>query len=204
MKGAAIDVIHQYACAARVLEMHDPKSPDPSSFMSTSVGSFGDCQIVIPRLRWIHPELLEHVGAVIDHVEVTVERNCVGASFEGGAELTEELTDVVPLQVWVVVDTVGDVLQDSCGYVVDHPLRREDERVVAVCASHLVRENALEQVGEWYGYNIDLRAGQFVELRCPPLQRFSDLRTGEGHDVDLDTVELATLGRRKATRARGD
>ena len=80
-----------------------------------SVGSFGDCQIVIPRLRWIHTELLEYVGAVIDHVEVPVERNGVGTSFEGGAELTEELTDIVPLQVWVVVDTVGDVFQDSSG-----------------------------------------------------------------------------------------
>ena len=129
MKGAAIDVIHQYACAGRFLEMHDPKSPVAIVVHVHAVGGFCDSQIVIPRLRRIHPELFEHVGAVIDHVEVTVERNRVGASFEGGAELTEELTDVVPLQVCVVVHTVGDVLQDTCGYVVDHPLRREHKRV---------------------------------------------------------------------------
>ena len=65
-------------------------------------------------------------------MEVAVQRDGVGLALVGGAEVAEEGRDVVPLQVSVGVDPGGEVFQVAGRDEVAHPLRVEDEGVVAV------------------------------------------------------------------------
>ncbi len=90
----------------------------------------------------------------------------------------------------VLGDAAAEVLEIAARHVVDHPLRREHRGVDRVRAARPVGQHLLVEVRERHGDDVDLGAGQLLELRRPALQRLLD-RAGLGHDVDRHAVELA-------------
>ena len=98
-------------------------------------------------------------------------------------EVAEERADIVLLDVLVGLDARRQVLEVAAGDVVDHPLRREHRGVDRVGAARPVGQHLLVEVGERHRDDVDLGAGQRLELGRAPLQRLLD-RAGLGHDVD--------------------
>src|SRR4029450_10934698 len=78
--------------------------------------------------------------------------------------------------------------------VVAHPLRVEDERVVAVGLGGQVGERLVVQVGERDRDHVDLGAGCPGEVGGAPLQRLGDLRPGERQDGHLDALVRLPAG----------
>jgi hypothetical protein len=132
---------------------------------------------------------LEDVLAVVDHLEIAVQRHGVGVALEGGAEVAEEGRDVEPVDLLVGPDPRTEVFEVPRWDEVSQPLWVEHERVVAVRPRRSVGEDLLVQVAEGDDDDVDLRARELLEVRCAPLQRLRDLRPGERQDVDRDAGE---------------
>ena len=156
-----------------------------------AVGRLGRGDVVLPGLGRRDARIREHVGAVVDHLEVAIEGEHVGVAGELLRELAEELRDVVLLEILVRRDARAQVLHVAGHDVVHAPLRCEHRRVDGVGARRPVRQHLGVEVGERHRDDVDLCAGHGVEVRCAALQRLGDLRPGEGHDVDLHAFELA-------------
>ena len=157
-------------------------------------------------MRRLQAVLLEKVRPVVDHLKVAVERDRVDVPLEAGAEIAEERRYVAPLQGGVALDAAAEVLEVARGHVVAHPLRVEDRRVVRVRLGRKVGQELLIEVGEGNGDDLDLCAGQPLEVRPAPLQRLGDLRPGESQDADGDAAELVVRGsvRRSVRTGRND
>ena len=166
-----------------------------------ALGSLGDIHIVGPGLRRLLAELLQHVGPVVDHLEVAIEGDHVLLAGEGLGEIAEEGRHILLLQGLVGVNAGGQILEIAGGHVIHHPLRGEDRGIDAVGAAGPVGQQLLIQIREGHGNDIDLGARQLLEIGGPALQRLGDLGTGEGHDVDGDAVELPGRGRAIDPRA---
>ena len=79
--------------------------------------------------------------------------------------------DVVLLDGGIFGDAVAEILEETAGDVVDHPLRREDRGVDRVGAAGPVGENLLVEIGERHGDDVDLGASRLFEVGGAPLQR---------------------------------
>ena len=169
-----------------------------------AVQRLGGGKIVVPGLRRLQVVRLEDVGAVIHHVEVAVQGQHIDLAVILLREIAEEAGDVVLLQVLVLGDTVGEILKEATGDIVDHPLRREHRRIDRIGAARPVRQQLGVEIRERHGDDVDLGAGQLLEFGSAPLQRLGDLRPGEGHDIHRHTVirTRERRPRRKAERHR--
>ena len=146
------------------------------------------------------PSFCQHVGPIVDHLEVAIEGDHVFLPGEGLGEIAEEGRHILLLQGLVGVNAGGQILEIARGRVIHHPLRGEDRGIDAVGAAGPVGQQLLIEIREGYGDDIDLGAGQLLEIGGPALQRLGDLGPGEGHDVDGDAVELP--GRRRSIDPR--
>src|SRR5207248_2636414 len=90
----------------------------------------GDGQVILPGGGRLDAVFSQDVAAIVDHLEVAVQRDRVDLALVGRAEIAEEGRNVVPLQGGVGVDAGGEVLQVAGGHEVAHPLRVEGERLV--------------------------------------------------------------------------
>src|SRR5207302_1148769 len=130
----------------------------------------------------------QQVLAIVDHLEVAVQWDGVHLALVSGAEVAEEGRNVGPLQVFVGVHAGREVFQVSGGDEVAHPLRVEDESVVAVGLGRQVGERLLIEVAEGDGNDVDFGPSLGRELGRVPLQRLGDLRAGEGEYIDLHAL----------------
>ena len=170
-----------------------------------AVNGLGRSYVVLPGLGRRDARIREHVGAVVDHLEVAIEGEHVGIPGELLRELAEEGRNVVLLEILVRRDARTEILHVARHDVVDPPLRREHSGVDRVGARCPVRQHLGVEVGERHRDDVDLRAGHGVEVRRAALQRLGDLWAGEGHDVDFHAVELAgSLCRAGNEAERGD
>src|SRR5207247_3242500 len=64
-------------------------------------------------------------------------------------------------------------------------------------------EDLLVEVGEGDGDHLDLRTRGLLEVGRAPLQRFGDLRAGEGDDAERDAVEAGARRRGPSRRCAG-
>ena len=94
----------------------------------------GDREVVVPGLRRRDAILVEDVLAVIDHVEVAVERDRVDLAVVGRVEVPEERADVLPVELGIVVHAIGQVGEVARADEVAQPLRVEHVRVEGVRA----------------------------------------------------------------------
>ena len=168
-----------------------------------AVEVLGNREIVVPGLGRLHPGLLQEVGPVVGHLEVAIERDGVDVTLVAGAEVTEERGDVVPLQVLVGLDPLGQRLEVAGLDEVAHPLRGEHGRVVAVGTRGEIGQQLVVEVRERDRDHLHLGARELLEVGCPALQGLRDLRAGEGDDVDRHPLVGLVRGARPA-RARSD
>jgi hypothetical protein len=161
-----------------------------------AVQRLGDFEIFIPGLRRLEACFLQHVCAVVKHVEIAIERHEVSLAAVGGREVPEERTNLVPFDLRVLGDTWPKLLKVPAGHVVDHPLRREHRGVDRVGAARPVREHLLVEIGERNRDDVDLRAGRLLEVGRAPLQGLLN-RPSLRHDVDRDAIEFARLGAKR-------
>ena len=166
-----------------------------------ALGGFGDIHVVGPGLRRLLSELLQHIGPVIDHLEVAIEGDHVLLPGIGLGEVAEEGRHILLLQGLVGIHAGSQILEIARGHVIHHPLRGEDRGIDAVGAAGPVGQQLLVEIREGHGDDIDLGARQLLEIRGPALQRLGDLGAGEGHEVDGDAVELSGGGRAIYPRA---
>ena len=62
----------------------------PSPFDVLAVQRLGDLEVLVPGLRRLQAGFLQHVRAVVDHVEVAIERDQVGLAVVLRREVAEE------------------------------------------------------------------------------------------------------------------
>ena len=162
----------------------------PSELLA--VHRLGDVEVLLPGFRRLQSCFLQHIGAIVEHVEVAIERDEKDLPVVCRREIAEEGRNVVPFDVLILGDAGSQFFEIAAGHIVDHPLRREDRGVDRIGAARPVREHFLVEVGEWNRDDIDLGPGQLLEVRRAPLQRLLD-RAGLRHQVHRDAVKLSRL-----------
>ena len=155
-----------------------------------------DLEVLVPGVRRLEAVLLEHVGAVVHHVEVAVDGDEVGLAVDLLVELPEVGGDVVELEPRVVRDEVAQVREQVAVGELDRPAGGEHPDVDRVRSRGPVGEQLLEEVGERHRRDLDRRAGHRLELFAPLLEPPGDDGPRPGEDVDGDAFVLHLRVRR--------
>jgi len=179
----------------RVTFLGDARTRDRLAVAAEDLAVRGFCyiEVIVPGFRRLLAELLKNVRAVVDHLEVAIERDEIGLAVVLLREVDEERHHVVFLQCLVIRDTLREVFEEGAFRVIDHPLRREDRRIDRIRARGPIRQKLLIKIRERHRQHVHLRTRQLLELGRAALQRLGDLRTDERHHVDGHALEV--LGR---------
>src|SRR6266852_7498182 len=121
-----------------------------------AVQRFGVGEVVVPSCRGFEPVLLEHIGTVVDHVEVAIERDEICLLVELGGEVPEERCDTIPTKSFVPSDTTAELLEQAGSGIVTHPLRRKDCSVDRIGAGRPVGQQLGVKIRERDGDDVDL------------------------------------------------
>ena len=153
----------------------------------------GHVEIVFPGLGRLQAGLLEHVLAVIDHLEVAIDHQQLGLAADLLAEFAEVGRDVGHVDLGVLGDIGIHVLEEAGGIEFDAPAGGEDADVDRVGAGRPVVLDLREDFREGHFRDDDLAAGGRLEFLAALGKAAGDHIAGAGQDIDGDAVELAGL-----------
>ena len=156
----------------------------------------GAREIVVPGLGRLQAGLLQNVLAVVDHLEVAIDRQQLGLAADLLAEFAEVGRDVSQVDLGVLGD-IGVQVFEQAGCVKFHaPAGGEDADVDGVRARRPVGLDLLEDFGERHFGHDDLGARGCFEFLATLDQTAGDDVARPRQNIDGDAVKLAGEGNR--------
>lgn len=140
----------------------------------------GNTDILIPGSGRVKPGTVEQVGAIVDHLEIAIQRDGIDAILVDGTEIAEKRDNIIPLECRIRLNARSQVFKILLAGIIDHPLRSKDKDIILLCLVLHIRQDSLVQFRKGDGAYRDLSTGTVRKFLRTPLEWLGNLWSCEG------------------------